>query len=500
MWDRFGNTVNNAFFFVIDKIVDLQKYFTDIALGTGRIVFLIAILTAALNYALTGTGLKENLIKIFKATVFFLIVIAYYPQIIGSIASMTFEMAEKSIYLSVKTHFDNVTQEIEVPTAPTGNYGQAGEGGRRRAYKELIKTLNNDQQSLFPDLTVKRGSSGMNYTVVAPASVLKIVFMIADECIGFADDKKNNLFPEFSRVLKGLICAFFAICTGVFALLEYLICFLEFMLVASVGIILFPLSIWEGSKFLSEKFIGAIVGFFIKMLFCNIAIFLMLYGYISIFYIINNTGFTGTVDQILFIVFSSLLFFYICKSAPGIAQSLLTGTPSLSATGAISAAAGAVGAAGAVMGVAQKATGKIAGGATKAIVGGGGSLIEANAASNAAKDAVKAEGGNEKTQAREGRKAFWNSIGNDVGDSFKAGGHTLMRSLLGANGGGSGGSTGGGTNPHSWRQDLINRPGENGNQTFGEHFAARKKEGVARGQKNAEKHGWKDPSAPTHFA
>ncbi|GAB6391799.1 MAG: hypothetical protein MdMp014T_1172 [Treponematales bacterium] len=50
-------------------------------------------------------------------------------------------------------------------------------------------------------------------------------------------------------------------------------------------------------------------------------------------------------------LFTCLLFFYLCKSAPGLAQSLLTGTPSLSAAGAVGAVAGA---AGAVAGTAEK--------------------------------------------------------------------------------------------------------------------------------------------------
>ena len=65
-------TLNNAFFFVTDKIISLQAFFIGQALAIGQLVLLISILAAALNYALTGQGLKENIIKITKALIFFL--------------------------------------------------------------------------------------------------------------------------------------------------------------------------------------------------------------------------------------------------------------------------------------------------------------------------------------------------------------------------------------------------------------------------------------------
>ena len=261
------------------------------------------------------------------------------------------------------------------------------------------------------------------------------------------------------------------------------------MLVASVGVILFPLSIWEGSKPWAEKYIGAVIGFFLKLLFCNLAVMLLLYGVVSMLNIFSSTGFQGGVDQIIFIVFTCLLFFFICKSAPGIAQGLLSGSPSLSASGAISAVGGAVAAAGATMGLAKsvgglaaKAGGAVAGGAAKGLFNTAGSLIEANAASNAAKVA----GGNKAQQAG----AFFSSLRNDAGDSIKAGAYGLTRSLLGGNNG-SGGS-GGGVNPHSWRQDF-NRPSERighegEQQTYSEHFERRKSEGAERGQKYFDSH------------
>jgi len=482
---NFSNTVNNAYFFVADKILDLQTFFISQSKGIGRIVFLIAFCSALLNYALTGTGLKENLIKIFKATVFFMIVISFYPRIIGWITSYTYSLAEDSIYPSVREYFYETTNK----TLDYVDYNSKGRNYVNKTISQVIST--SDTHLIFYDkgnLSTKREHKVMNYQTVTPATVLQVLFLTASECFNYAEYSEgfslSNIGTGLANFAKGVFCGFVIIFTGVFALLEYLICFLEFMLVASVGVILFPMSIWEGSKFMTESFIKAILGFFMKLLFCNLAIFLLIYGFVSLLKIISQTGFIGTVDQIVFIIFVCALFFYICKSAPGIAQSLLSGSPSLSASGAISAVTGAVAATRSVVKLAGKVANvgdKVAGVATGGVIGGVGSLKEANAARHSAMDAVKEAGGNEKQQKSAGRKAFGSSLASDAGDAAKSAGLGLTRSLLGQNG--RGGSAGGGTNPHSWLQDFKN----DHSQSLGEHMDNRRDEGRRRGEASADK-------------
>ena len=488
-FSNFGNTINNAFFFVVDIIINLQSFFIQQAKNIGKIVLLIAILSAALNYALTGSGLKENIIKITKATLFFLIVIFAYPSIVGFISSFTFKLAEGSVYEPVKSYMNQT-----INTVSWGHsivlHGTPNDEDRSLDRIELLTHIARDKNNLLDGLLTTRTTDKMTYSAVAPASVIKILFFMAGECFNYADGKTHKLqvLPEFGRVLKGLICGFFIIFTGAFALLEYLVCFLEFMLVASVGIILFPLSIWEGTKFAAEKFIGAMLGFFIKLLLCNVAIFLLIYGFVSLFRIMSKSGFSGAVDQMIFILFVCLLFLFICKSAPAIAQSLLTGSPSLSGTGAISAVAGAVGAAvavgkmgGAVLDKGKQAAGAIAGGGID-MVGG---IIGAGAATGAVRDA----GGSGKQQAG----AFFSSLKNDVGDKFAAGGHLLARSLFNSSGSrnniGNGGMPGAVSEGRLWSHDLKDRLNSGSETPFKDHFDARKQEGAKRGKDYAKKIG-----------
>jgi hypothetical protein len=485
-------TLNNAYFFVIDKIIDLQAFFIKEAWAIGRIVLLISLISAAINYAVNGTGLKENLVKIGKALVFFIVIMVLYPRIIGHITFWTFDRAQASTFLSIETYLADSREAIAISVEeidnPVKTYG-----------KEIMKSDKvsdiGDPREFFTDLLVTRQHGKMEYTCIAPAAAMECILLIAGACIRSADEAPRNGFgiPDLGRVVVGLLCGFFVIVTGILSILEYLMAFLEYMFITSIGIILFPLTLWEGSKFMAEKLIGAICGFFLRLLFCNICIFLMLYGFMSLAKGYTAKPFTGQPDEIVTVVFIGFLFFFLCKSAPGLAQSLLTGAPSLNAAGAIGAASGAIAGAGAALGVAKTAGSTIAGGMAKTAFGGAGAIAQAAGAAGAVGDL----GGSAGQKAG----AFMSSLGGSAKEAIKASSGDLARSLIGGGGkdaGGSGGSGGAGSgiNRHSERQKFLGQTNADGSKkTFGEYLAARSEAGTNAGLDRMVKKEQKDNQA-----
>jgi hypothetical protein len=459
------DTLNNAYFFVVDKIIDLQSFFWKEAWAIGRIVLFIAIISAAVNYAISGAGLKDNMVKIGKALVFFIVIMLLYPRIIGHITYWTFSKAQAGAYSSIARYIEDTKETI------------IGNSNPKTYAARIIKEDPGKYFNNLTNLITTRKYGSLEYTVVAPAAAMELLLLIAGECLSFSENQKG--INGIGKAIMGMICAFFVIFAGVLAVLEYLMAFLEYMFITSVGIILFPLSLWEGSKFMAEKLIGAIMGFFIKLLFCNICIFLMLYGFLSLVKGYTVQPFTGQPDEIVTLIFISLLYFFLSKSAPALAQSLLTGTPSLSAGGVIGAAKGAVAGAAATLGVAKMAGGAVAGGAAKTLFAGSGALTQAaSAASTASK-----QNGN-------GAAAFMSSLGGSAMEALKSSGGDLARSLLGGggHGGGGAGGAGAGLNRHSDRQNFLEKMNADGTkQTFKEHKAARKAKGAEIGNLQIEK-------------
>lgn len=488
-------TLNTAFFFVIEKIIGLQSFFLREAWTIGRGVLFISFALAAVNYAISGQGLKESLVKIGKALFFFVLVMVMYPRIISSITEWTFEKAHASAYLSVESYISGARTAAAAATEREEGSTVKGTYGSRVMTSEKVSE-DRDPAAFFSNILATLDYGGFKYTCVAPAGALEAVLLIAGECIRYSEEAPKGPFgipSDIGRLVIGLICGFFVIFTGILSVLEYLMAYMEFMLVTSVGVILFPLSLWEGSRFMAEKLIGAITGFFVKLLFCNICIFLMLYGFLSLARGYTETPFTGRPDEIVVVLFVSLLFFYLCKSAPALAQSLLSGTPSLSAAGAMSAMGGAIAGAGAALGVAKAAGGMMAGGAAKTAFAGAGAIAQAGAAAKAAGDL----GGGFGQKAG----AFMSSMGGSAKEGFRSSAGDLARSLIGGKGrgGGSGGGAGAGVNRHSQSQKFLNEKNADGTKkTFSEQLAGRREAGTnagldymarqeARRNKNTEK-------------
>ena len=180
-WSNLGNTIDNSFFFVVDKIIDLQIFFVNQAMTISKVVLFISLLSTFLNYALTGQGLKENLIKIMKAVLFFLIVISVYPRIIGFITNYAFSLAEGSIYPSIRDHFYVTTEKV----INYVDYSPSGRTHINTTIDEIVSTT--DRNLIFVSnsgisVPRKHTPTGMDYKIIAPASVFRVLYFLASQC------------------------------------------------------------------------------------------------------------------------------------------------------------------------------------------------------------------------------------------------------------------------------------------------------------------------------
>jgi hypothetical protein len=475
--------LNNAFFNVLEKLIDLQPYFISWAWNVARVVMLIALGFICVKHAINGQGLKEGLVKLGLSFTLFAIIINSYPKIIEKGNELMYSMAASSTYDGgLASYFTVQKQKIVQIVEETESYAKIKDWHGYPKYvmkSEMIP--DGEPRNYFTDLFVTRThktpgneEKEFAYTTLAPKAALEIILLVAGEALRFSDESEG--LAKIGAMFKGLLIALAVIITGVFGICEYLICMLEFMLVTSVGVILLPFMLWESSKFLTEKLIGAIVGFFIKLLFCNICIFLMLYGFMMLATNFAETAFTGTANDLLQTLFTCVLFFLICKSGPNLAQSLLTGSPSLNSGAAFAAVGGAVAGAGAALGLAGKAGGVFGRGAAITAFNAAGAVSKAAGAAQA----VDALGGTAGDKAG----AVLSSLKGSAGEAFKSAGSNMAHSLLGGGasgynrhsqldtfkhgnqgGGGAGTGTGGGG------QDRARK-------SFGEHLAGR----IAQGE------------------
>jgi hypothetical protein len=428
--------LNFAFFNVLEKLLDLQPHFIKWAWNVARVVMLIALGFICVKHAINGQGLKEGLVKLGMSFTLFAIIINAYPKIIEKGNALMYYMASSSTYDGGLASYFTIQKSKITEIAETEDVKAKGSKKMQKRYANLAmkskQVPDEEPRNYFTDLFVtrtrdsKNGGNEYSYTTLAPKAAMEILLLVAGEAMRFSDNSTG--IDKLGDMFKGLITAIGVIITGIFGICEYLICMLEFMLVTSVGVILLPFMLWDGSKFLTEKLIGAIVGFFIKLLFCNICIFLMLYGFMGLATNYTEKPFTGTADEIVYTMITCILFFLLCKSGPNLAQSLLTGSPSLNSGTAFAAVGGAVAGAAGAMGLAGRAGGAVAGLGGKAAFGLAGTAAKAGAAVSA----VGQLGGTAGDKAG----ALFSSLAGSAGESVKSGASGLAHSLLG--GGASG--------------------------------------------------------------
>jgi len=377
-----NNPIDVQYLKVLDGIVGFQYYFTKIAGIIALIVTSLCLLWTLIKYAMTGEGLKEAIVKYVLAFIVYFVVLTNYSTIISEMSDLTYTMGTKSVWNNgFDTAFNNqletgvhiyhpknwTANQMQIKQVPDGNNEDAITIGDTAAPSNLQQLDEiNERESMGTNydkyvkpttkhLTIYTGNWSINsindifngvevktqyYHTLYPSALFTVFWLAATNAFLYAFD--GNLL----QVLLGLFLVVVIAITGIMGCLNYFVCFLEFMLVTGVGIMMLPFMLWDATKFLSEKLIGAVVGFFIKLLICTMCIYLMLWGFLGL----ATGGFNGALNQIINILFTCFLYFALCTKGPELATSLLTGSPQMNATGALSTAAGALGAAAAVIG------------------------------------------------------------------------------------------------------------------------------------------------------
>ena len=472
------------FFNLVEDFSSIQGYFLTQAFFIAKIVMTLNLGFIALKYAVKGSDLKEPLIKLASSVIIFLILMNLYPQIIQGLNSIVFQWSYGSTYEKVATMIQKTTESGE-----TSEFWASKGDKAESSYSDIIKVMQEETGSgnvakkyvldIFDKGTDKR--PGM---FIRPNAVMRLLMLTFENIwnkavICFTPTDWYNPFPrDFGGFCILFLTGLAVIVCGILASLQYFICALEFTLITSVGCIMLPFMLWDGSKFLTEKFVGAIVGFTLKMLFVTLGLMLTINGYLALMV----RPFDSFIDQSIYTVFVSLFYMMICQNGPALAVSLLTGTPQMSLMEGVQAA-GAFAAAGVAGAAGTKAA---ASGAYKGGVMAKSAIQKASGAAAAAKEEGKSPAG-----------AVIGSLGASAKDSVKSAAHSLGRSLTGGDKGGGNGKSP--SNRFS-TMDKRNEANANGERKTGKEFREENRAKGAEAYKAREQNKKDDKTASENAA
>ena len=328
-------------------------------------------------------------------------------------------------------------------------------------------------KAYYLDVMMK-GKDGVASSFVSPNSILRIALLTTNilnsrqmdyltvkmeegkESAGFLSMHNigilNLTMGDIGNTILTWICCFAIIIGAVFAIIQYVMCILEYSIIASIGILFVPFLLFDGTKSFAQKIIPAIAGFAIKLLLINLCIFFVFYQYLYL--ASTQMGETSPLDWTVFAYLAIIicLSWVLTQNAPQIAMTALTGNPQLSmgefmqavGTGAAIGGAAITAAGVAGKGAQMMKTGGAAliGGTANAAVSGAGILTEAKAAKQAAVQDLRAKGYSADEAESIGNKAYTTSVAGHVKTGFKSMAHRLSHAGEGATGGGGYGAGG----------------------------------------------------------
>lgn len=223
----------------------------------------------------------------------------------------------------------------------------------------------------FIAVGLKAGGSGVNFSMKAPSGLIEAGFLAADPILDAIS--KMDTF-NFGDKIMAYVCYIVVLVAYAVMAFQVLITYIEFGIVSTLGIILLPFGISKHTAFLSEKAIGAIISFGIKLMVLAFIVAVVQ----PLLLAIPPLGADPSFKQMLTLAVMVGIIAFIVIQAPGVASAVLSGSPSLSAGvaagTAFSAAAGAAAPAMLATGAATgglAAGGMVAGAAAAAGAGNG---------------------------------------------------------------------------------------------------------------------------------
>lgn len=145
--------------------------------------------------------------------------------------------------------------------------------------------------------------------------------------------KKNKKFSakKIGTYIMAGICCVCIIAAVAFALIQYVMCILEFTIVQGIGAGFIPFYLFDGTKDIPKKLVPVFTGFAIKILVMVICLMFVINMYLT-FAADQISPSSGNMGWPAFgeCIFICLLSFILTSNAPKIAMTLLTGQPQLS--------------------------------------------------------------------------------------------------------------------------------------------------------------------------
>ena len=267
----------------------------------------------------------------------------------------------------------------------------------------------------------------------------------------------GHFFSMFPQLIELIFCQLVLIVAIVFAMIQYVMTIIEYVIVVSIAAIFLPLMLFDGTKDIPKKFIPVMISFMVKIIVMLICMYFVMYLLTQHTMNIITESWGVNLWAVCEVFFIATLCYVLTQNAPKIAQTILTGQPQLSMGEAL-AGAGTALATGAAMKQAPHAATMAASKVTNKVGSAAGAVAKNNAAAKAAvgalgenvtgrqklKASLSARGAVASEGLKERMRARFEAAGQERGTGFSVADKAFQQFGL-TKSGGTGGVGGGGS-------------------------------------------------------
>lgn len=468
MTEEFDKFLNHTVYTLLERIGDFQNYYSKIVSYIAAICFAMAFGMAVIKIIMNVADARQEIVRLFMTLIIYFVMIFIYPSVMKGILPFAMNLGYGAV-------FGGGLYEVSVDSSQ----------GNGVSVSDFYTWLDKSTNGIFTTTETGENLNGKG-------AKLALNFNIVDENTGYIDINKTfsfiwafirigwTCFPKLTLFkIDGMTLA--AIVIFLFALLLVVICFLvvlinyvmaliDYFALMGFGILMVPLSLWEGTKSYTQALIGGIGKILIKLMVISAFLFLSVMSIVDIYTqvylyhksppvydMVYNIG--GLLDMSISLLFQGPILAVLTMQSSKIAGFLSGGNPEMS-FGEFAGAVGQMGAAGyAAAKMGGRAINNIGNGAaavSKAI----GSGVTAAGLGGGGRSIAKSIGGSLASSAGGQLKDFGKSLKNNAGGIVNTMGNMtgLSRGLnsetfgglrasdvgLGGSSSGSGGNSGNG--------------------------------------------------------
>jgi len=438
-----GVWLDGIFFKIMWYVEGLFGFYHSQVGIIAKICFALSLGIGAVKLVMGGTELNRLLSQMLVAVVTYMVMLAVFPQLMIQMNNIVQSFAYNSVMSqNIDRKWDSKfgTRE-EFVTWVT-------DAGKNKKNNKSIwasdATGDNAREAVrdFLNMNVVVKDTGLisiNKLCQVMLATIKILFMQIKNISGFPEFFYHVV--DFVIILLAVMILAFGAIRGI---IEYASCMLYWCFTYGVGVLFIPFMIWDGTKHAFEKLCGSIFNIGIRLLITVTSLYLLLLINLDILrhmFMLSNIvtkkeyEIMQGLEYYITIIFLAVFAVYIIQNSQGIAEFLCGGQPRIGFkefANAVNTAAAAKNTLGAAAGGAAKLVSTAAGG----VVGGIGNIAAAVQNAQAAKEAERLAGSDEKTQNRAALQGFGSSmlrgavsqIGS-IGGSLKGNARSLGGSL-----------------------------------------------------------------------